>query len=148
MDKKEYSKEYREKERERNKIYRENNIEKVKERGKIYYENNIEKVKEKKKIYYQENKEKVKERKKIYSQTENGKKSKRITNWKSIGVIHNDFDTLYDYYINCKNCENCDVELEEGRKTNSRCLDHSHKTGFFRNVLCNTCNIKRQEDNF
>ena len=148
MDRKEYYKEYREKNKEKIKENREKNKEKIKEKKKEYFEKNKEKIKEKNKEYRENNKEKIKEQQKVYFKTENGKKSMRISIWKSRGIINDDFDALYDYYINCRNCEKCDVELVEGQKTNSRCLDHSHKTGLFRNVLCSACNLKRGEDNF
>ena len=47
-------------------------------------------------------------------------------------------------YINTTNCEECNIELIEGRYgNNKKCLDHCHKTGEFRNVLCQTCNVRR-----
>ena len=126
--------------------YRKNNKDKIKEQGKEYNKeyrkNNKEKIKEQGKEYRETNSDKIKE----YRQTDVGKKGIRISNWKQSGVICDDFDSLYEYYINCKNCENCAVELVDGNKlSNRRCLDHSHKTGLFRNVLCNTCNTKRGE---
>ena len=141
-------KEYREKnkehikeqDRKRGKEYREKNKEKKKE----YYEKNKEQIKEKLKEYREKNKEKLKESR----QTEPVKKSKRITNWKISGLKSDDFDSLHEYYLNCKNCEHCNIELVQGRYgANKKCLDHSHTTGLFRNVLCNTCNTKRRENN-
>tara|TARA_R110000824_G_scaffold93846_1_gene226897 strand:+ start:29 stop:451 length:423 start_codon:yes stop_codon:yes gene_type:complete len=135
-ERKVYLKEYREKNKEKIKEYRENNKDQMKE----YNKNNLEKIKEYKKEYYETNKEKIKE----YIKTEQGRKTSRISDWKRKGVINNDFNSLYNYYINCKNCENCSIELIEGMYgSNKRCLDHDHKTGLFRNVLCNSCNIKR-----
>jgi len=119
-----------------------------KEYMKKYYEANKEKIKERRKEhdikYREKNKEKIKESNKKYSKTEEGKKSIRIKNWKIKGVICEDFNKLYDYYLNCWNCEECGIELVKGiYGANKKCLDHNHKTGQFRNVLCNTCNIKR-----
>ena len=37
------------------------------------------------------------------------------------------------------NCELCNVEFTDEIK-NQRCLDHDHTTGFFRKVLCRSCN--------
>jgi hypothetical protein len=123
--------------KERDKAYYEKN----KEHKKEYYEKNKEQIQE----YYEKNKEQIKEYNKEYSQTEAGKKSNRINNWKQIGVKSEDYNALYEYYINCKYCENCDIELIEGNYgANKRCLDHCHKTGLFRNVLCHICNIKRR----
>ena len=139
------------------KQYREQNKEKIAEYRKKYYEENKEKLAEQNKKYYYENKEKLaewqkeyrednKEKRKEYNQTETGKKKNRISNWKRKGVISDDFDALYKYFINCKNCEECNIELTEDRynTATTRCLDHSHETGLFRNVLCQSCNVKRR----
>jgi len=127
FDKKEWSKEYYEK-----------NKEKLRKYDKEYRENNKE-------FYKEYMKEYNKEYKKEYFQTEQGKKSNRINTWKRSGVICDDFDELYDLYISIWNCEECDVELVEGNKAyNRKCLDHDHQTGEFRNVLCHNCNIKRR----
>ena len=114
-----------------------------KEYMKEYQKQYREKNKEKKKEYQRKYREK-------YNQTENGKKSHRINNWKQIGLIHDNYNELYEYYLNCKNCEKCNVELTYNKQITSttKCLDHSHQTGEFRNILCNLCNKKRGEDNF
>ena len=135
-EKKEKKKKYYNENKEKIKEYYLENKEKNKKKNRLYYLEN----KEKSRLYYLENKEKIQ----AYSQTEAGKKSQRITNWKKSGVIHDDFPSLYDYYINCKNCEECNVELNEFGNGNHRCLDHDHTTGLFRNVLCHTCNLRRR----
>ena len=92
--------------------------------------------------------EKRKEYRKEYLKTEKGKKSRRISDWKRMGLVA-DYDKLYDKYISITHCELCNIELTIGRYTKSttRCLDHDHKTGLFRNVVCHSCNIRR-ETNF
>ena len=107
-----------------------------------YYQS--EKGKETRQKYRQS--EKCKESDKRYNQTEAGKKSFRIYAWKQRKVICDDWDALYEYYVNCWECENCGVELVEGHTAlNKRCLDHCHITGKFRNVLCHYCNLLRKE---
>ena len=108
----------------------------------------LEERKEKSRLYYLANKEKIiqsnKEYSDIYRKTEKCIKLKKIVKWKIRGVKSDDFSSLYDYYLNCKNCEECNVELVSGNLgANKRCLDHNHTTGLFRNVLCNTCNLRR-----
>jgi len=141
---KEYNKKWREENKEQIKEYtkkwREANKELIKEQSKKYYETNKETIKE----YYETNKETLKDKSKEYQATHKGKKNRRITNWKRRNIICDDFNALYEYYINCKNCEECDVKLIEGNYGNNRkCLDHDHKSGRFRNVICHTCNMRR-----
>ena len=113
--------------------------EKRKEYQKEYRLENKEKVLEKRKIYYQENKEKILE----YRQTDKGVKQNRISNWKTSGVVCDDYDKLYEIYINTTNCEKCDILLTTDKLTTNttKCLDHNHQTGLFRYVLCNRCNL-------
>ena len=99
------------------------------------YQKNKQKTKE----YYLKNREKILE----WNKTD-GKKSIKISSWKKRGVISDNYSSLYDYYLNCNNCELCNVELIEGNYgNNKKTLDHDHETGLFRYVLCNTCNSHR-----
>ena len=98
---------------------------------------------EEKRKYNRERYHKLKETKiKDYRQSDNWIKSQRVCNWKRSGVIHENFDVLYDKYINTKKCELCERDLTIDKRTTSttRCLDHDHKTGLFRNIVCNRCN--------
>ncbi len=108
--------------------------------------NRKEYMKEYNKQYREKNKEKQKE----YYQTEQGKKSRRISDWKRHGLIHDNYNELYEYYLNCKNCEKCNIELTYDKRNTptTKCMDHFHLDGKFRNILCFTCNVKRREDNF
>ena len=101
------------------------------EKGKKYYEKNKEKIAD----YYIENKEKRAE----YRKSENGKKHTSISNWKYIGVIHENFDELYELYIRTNECNVCKVQF---KNTKDRCLDHDHDTGKFRQILCHSCNTR------
>jgi len=115
---------------------------KQKEYYKNYYEKNIEKKKEQKKEWYEVNKEQIKE----YFKTPQGKKIRRIKNWKHSGLISEDYDKIYEIYVNTWECDNCGIELVEGNYgANRRCMDHNHRTGEFRNILCGTCNIMRPD---
>ena len=90
--------------------------------------------------------EKRKDKKREYDQTPRGKKSYRIRRWKYRGLIHPNYDELYERYINTTNCERCDIELTEDKRHTSttRCMDHDHITGLFRNIVCNRCNSSRE----
>lgn len=122
------------------------NKDKIAQQHKEYYEKNKEKLKEQKKERDKKNKEKNKEKRREYLQTPKGLKSSRIQRWKTLGVIHNDYNELYEKYINTELCESCNCELTiDKRKTKTtKCLDHCHNTGEFRNILCHSCNIKRR----
>ena len=147
--KRQYYQENKKKLAEYNKQYKIDNAEKIAEYNKQYKIDNAEHVKQ----YCQENKEKRAEYNKQYQQTPQGRKNRRINQWKHAGLVDSDndnYESLYNHYTNTQKCENCDVELTEDKKNTSttRCLDHSHITGEFRNILCHTCNIRRREDNF
>ena len=102
-----------------------------------------EKMRKKKKEWNEKNKEKVKESLRKYRQTEKGKKNYSIGRWKHRGIITDDFDTLYEKYLNTNNCEECNIEMSFGVSGDSRCVDHDHETGKVRNILCRVCNVLR-----
>jgi len=159
---------------ERIKNYNERTYEQRKENKQEYYKTNKEELLQKQKDYYYANREekliknriryhknkvlKTEEEKaetkrifqeKVKQRREENKplldKKNRIKKWVSRGVICNDWDNLYDKYINTTNCEECDVELIFGiYGSNKKCLDHDHVTGEFRNILCNLCNCRRR----
>jgi len=64
-------------------------------------------------------------------------KAKTIYDWKRRGLIYDNYDELYDVYINTMECEHCKTEFT---KNNWRCLDHNHETGLFRKIVCHKCN--------
>ena len=59
-------------------------------------------------------------------------------NWKNSGLI-GDYESIYNIYINTSHCDKCGVLLQ-GKSNDKKCMDHCHKTGKFRNIVCNRCN--------
>jgi hypothetical protein len=154
-----YKEKHKEESKEYNKKYYEENKERISEESKKYYYDNHEKYLIKNRLNYHKNKvlkteeEKQSTKEKLRLITANRReenkpnviKSNRIKKWKSRGVICDDWNKLYDKYININNCEECNIELISGIfGSNKKCLDHNHTTGEFRNILCNLCNCRRR----
>ena len=119
-----------------------NNKEKIKQQNKESYKKNKEKVNERSKKWYEDNKEKHKYIMKEYRQTPIGIKITTINNWKTYGLklFGYTYDEVYEYYLNCNNCEICNKDISIGGHQKN--MDHCHSTGIFRWVLCASCNGK------
>ena len=104
---------------------------------KQYRYQQSDKGKETQKKYLQSDKGKAKQ--KNWRQSEKGKKFASINNWKHRGIISNDYNKLYDEYINTAECALCKYTF---KKSSDRCLDHNHETGDVRNILCRPCNTR------
>ena len=76
---------------------------------------------------------------KSYHNNPNEYKSKKKSSWKEQGVKHDDFDDLYVVYMNTMECQYCNKPFKNSL---DRHLDHDHKTGLFRKILCCACNSK------
>ena len=101
-----------------------------------------QKCKEYQKNYHKTNKCKVKANE--YYQSENGKKSKTKDSWKRRGLNMENFDEIYKRYTMAIFCDICECVLEDGKpmKRNTKCMDHCHITGEFRNIVCSWCNTQ------
>ena len=112
---------------------------------KKWREENKEQIKAYNKKWREENKEEQRIKRQEYFQTPKGKRIFRISRLKHSGMIEPDggWDKFIDMVENTTNCELCNVELTTDKVTTktTRCVDHSHITGLFRNVVCNSCNI-------
>ena len=87
------------------------------------------------KQYYLDNKNKMNQNNKQY-RLDNNQRLK-IYDWKRNGLISNDYDSIYTRYKNSTNCEKCGHDYSYHKKH----MDHCHKTGAFRNILCHKCNV-------
>jgi hypothetical protein len=65
-------------------------------------------------------------------------RSQTLWNWKKSGLIHDDYKALYEVYINTTHCNHCKKEFKNSK---DRQMDHDHKTGLFRKVVCRACNL-------
>jgi len=78
-----------------------------------------------------------KEYMKMHNQLPEVKKKKKICEWKRRGLI-GDYEDIYQVWLNCNKCKNCNCNFT---LSNYKCMDHSHTTGLFRNILCRDCNV-------
>ena len=113
-----------------------------KEKIEQYRKDNKEKIKIQKAEYYLKNREKISKYDKEYNKTDKGLKVNRLSHWRQRGLITEDIDKIYQRYLSTKECDNCGIELDQDEAT-KKCMDHSHTTGEFRNILCKVCNFTR-----
>ena len=130
------------KQKEYHKKYRKEHKQEIQEYKKEYREEHKQEIQEYHKKYNEEHKQEKQEYRKEYDKTAQGKKVCRISKWKQNGVISDDYNKLYDKYINTNECELCNIPITEGQGIiGKKHLDHDHETGEFRNILCGYCNI-------
>ena len=116
------------------------------EKGKEKYQistkkyQNSEKGKKRYKKYQKS--EKYKEYKKEYLKSEKGKKKTIKARWKHSGLNMDNFEEIYERYEMAIFCDICECVLNvEGNYNSTKCMDHCHITGEFRNIVCNYCNL-------
>ena len=78
---------------------------------------------------------------KEWRKTEAGRKSTTTTNWRQRG-LKGDVNKIYDLWLSTIYCDLCKIKLNNvGDDGTRKCMDHCHKTGKFRNIVCNRCNV-------
>ena len=77
---------------------------------------------------------------KIYEEKHQGL---TINGWKHRGLICREGETykgIYSFYISSQNCNLCSIKFNDEIHNEKKTMDHSHETGYFRQVLCMKCN--------
>ena len=118
-------------------------IEEKREYRKQYREKNKEKIKAYVQKWREENPEYMKEYNKKWHKENHMKRT--ISQWKSNGLIVDDndeYESIYYLVQSAEYCELCNCKLTENQPqtSTSRCMDHDHFTGKFRNLVCRSCN--------
>jgi len=101
-----------------------------------------------KKEWKKKNKEKVIEGRRRYRSSDNGKKQKKIDRWKEMGLICDEYineyglicdkyDQVYQLWLDSTHCDKCGCQYTSQKHKH---MDHCHKTGRFRAIVCVTCN--------
>lgn len=101
------------------------------------------------KCYYQLNKEKYKQRAKKYAKTDKGKKTMTIAYWKYRGLICENYDQVYQLWLDSTHCDKCGCQYTDKIPKD---MEHCHTTGRFRAIVCHKCNMnmldkKKQTNN-
>ena len=78
-------------------------------------------------------------------------KESNFYNWKRFG-LKDDYEMVWDRFINSTNCENPKCNVIYGKKGEGtwKCMDHDHTPGLennFRSILCNKCNVNLKTTN-
>ena len=104
---------------------------------KCYYRDNKDKYAAKHKEYYIQNKELLDQQKKQYYQN-NKESHKRLARKSRLKLRYNISEKQYDDLIKSQNwlCMICNKCL----KSNKSAVDHDHRTGKIRGILCHLCN--------
>jgi len=95
--------------------------------------------------YYQKNKETILSKQKEYRQTPKGRKQKKINKWVERGLVatKDEREFIYLTWKSQYHCDICGVILtRDGQSGTTCCMDHDHKTGEYRQILCKACNCK------
>jgi hypothetical protein len=107
---------------------------------KEYYQKNKEKLKQQFKDNYKKNKQRYKENSKKWKQNnkEKAKKSDTISDWKQKGLICDNYDQVYQLWLDSTHCDKCGCQYTN---KNHKDMEHCHTTGAFRGIVCHKCNL-------
>jgi len=106
--------------------------------SKRYYERNKQKCYQASLKWKKNNPEKVKISQAKTDRRPCAMKTRLIRCWKNQGIIDGDYESLYNEFVNTKECMICGHDFSKYKK----CLDHDHDTGEVRYICCDNCNNK------
>jgi len=107
--------------------------------AKIYYDENIEKIKQYSQKHHLKNKEEYNKRnRERFRNNPELKKKNRIRPYK---ITQEQLDLLMS--VSNYKCNICNLSQEDNKKLFKKDLniDHCHKTGIIRGILCHSCNL-------
>lgn len=140
-ERREYKKKYHIEHKEQDKKYRDENKEHSREVAREYYKKNVEKFKEKKRDYYRRNKRKVIEGRKKYNR-EHRKEILDYNRKRKYGLDNVKYDIILKKQNGvCAICLKPETYKHQSGKIKELAVDHNHKTGEVRGLLCSRCNI-------
>ena len=141
---KKYSKNYRQQHQEeilkKAVDWRLHHREEIKKTNTQYYAENYLKLREYRKQYKLKNKEKVRAQELQYRQ-QHPEKIKEHDLLANHGITLKEYNILLSSQNNvCKICGKLETSKEKNKKVKSLAVDHDHKTGKIRGLLCGKCN--------
>ena len=144
---KEWKEKNKEKHKQKRREYAERNKEHIAEQQKEYRKANKEHIKKLNDEWREKNKEKHKKQQKEYREANLDKclKRERMRSWKRQGLneTEEEIEEIYERYYNTTHCDCCNIEFSLENNMDGKSMDHNHKNGKFRNVLCKRCNNMR-----
>lgn len=122
------------------KEYRQKNKEYFRQKSKEYYQLNKEKLKEDKARYRENNKEKIKAQQIEYRKN-NPEKIRNHDLKSNHSITLEEYNKMLDEQKGvCAICFKKETDKESSKKIKSLAVDHDHKTGKIRGLLCSRCN--------
>ena len=117
------------------------NIEDRQEWGKSYYKNNKPKMVEYNRNYRLINKEKLSNQKKEYYRRNKDKIAQRGLLYK-YKITSDDYSNMLNKQDGkCAICNRIEKSITKNKKIKPLGVDHDHKTGKIRGLLCTNCNV-------